>query len=274
LIWTKRSCDWIFPRDWKIDTMNFTVLTLFPEMFASLLVGGIIKRSVENKRISIQTIDIRDFASNRHRTVDDRPYGGGCGMVMKPEPLAAAIRHAKGRQPEALTLLLTPQGRLFDQALARELTGCGGLILICGRYEGVDERIRQELVDEELSVGDYVLTGGELAAMVVIDAVSRLLPGVLGNEASADEESFTTGLLEYPQYTRPSSFEGGQVPDTLVSGDHGAIRKWRREASLIRTFLKRPDLLLDRPLTSQDLKVLAKLQKELQAIMEKHSAPF
>ncbi|MDY6989096.1 MAG: tRNA (guanosine(37)-N1)-methyltransferase TrmD [Thermodesulfobacteriota bacterium] len=254
--------------------MNFTVLTLFPEMFASLMVGGIIKRSVENERISIQTIDIRDFASNRHRTVDDRPYGGGCGMVMKPEPLAAAIRHAKGRQPEALALLLTPQGRLFDQALARELAGCRGLILICGRYEGVDERIRQDLVDEELSVGDYVLTGGELAAMVVIDAVSRLLPGVLGNDASAEEESFSTGLLEYPQYTRPSSFEGGQVPDTLVSGHHGAIRKWRREASLIRTFLKRPDLLLDLPLTSEDLKVLEKLQQELQAIIEKLSAPF
>jgi len=254
--------------------MNFTVLTLFPEMFAPLVAGGIIKRSVENKRISIQTIDIRDFASNRHRTVDDRPYGGGCGMVMKPEPLAGAIRHAKGRHPEALTLLLTPQGRLFDQALARELAGCRGLILICGRYEGVDERIRQDLVDEELSVGDYVLTGGELAAMVVIDAVSRLLPGVLGNEASAQEESFSTGLLEYPQYTRPSSFEGGQVPDTLVSGDHGAIRKWRREASLIRTFLKRPDLLLDLPLTSEDTKVLEKLQQELQAIIEKHSTPF
>ena len=254
--------------------MNFTVLTLFPEMFASLMAGGIIKRSVENKRISIQPIDIRDFASNRHRTVDDRPYGGGCGMVMKPEPLAGAIRHAQERHPEAFTLLLTPQGRLFDQALARELAGCGGLILICGRYEGVDDRIRENLIDEELSVGDYVLTGGELAAMLVIDAVSRLLPGVLGNEASAQEESFSTGLLEYPQYTRPSSFEGGHVPDTLVSGNHGAIREWRREASLIRTFLRRPDLLLDLPLTSEDMKVLEKLQQELQAIIEKHSTPF
>jgi tRNA (guanine37-N1)-methyltransferase len=254
--------------------MDFTVLTLFPEMFASLLAGGIIKRSVENKRISIETMDIRHFASNRHRTVDDRPYGGGCGMVMKPEPLAGAIRHAKERHSAAFTLLLTPQGRLFDQALARELSGCSGLILICGRYEGVDERIRQEMVDEELSVGDYVLTGGELAAMVVIDAVSRLLPGVLGNEGSAQEESFSTGLLEYPQYTRPSSFEGRQVPETLLSGDHGAIRKWRQEASLIRTFLKRPDLLLDLPLTSEDMKVLEQLQEKLQTIIEKHSMPF
>ncbi|MDY6952007.1 MAG: tRNA (guanosine(37)-N1)-methyltransferase TrmD, partial [Thermodesulfobacteriota bacterium] len=174
----------------KIDKMDFTVLTLFPEMFASLVVGGIIKRSVENKRISIETVDIRDFASDRHRTVDDRPYGGGCGMVMKPEPLAGAIGHAKERHPEAVTLLLTPQGRLFDQGVARDLAaGCRGLILICGRYEGVDERVRENLVDEELSVGDFVLTGGELAAMVVIDAVSRLLPGVLGNETSAEEES-------------------------------------------------------------------------------------
>jgi tRNA (guanine37-N1)-methyltransferase len=254
--------------------MDFTIVTLFPEMFASLLVGGIIKRSVESSRISIQTIDIRDFATDRHRTVDDRPYGGGCGMVMKPEPLAGAIRKAKGRHPGAYTLMLTPQGRLFDQAWARELAGCEGLILVCGRYEGVDERIREDLVDEELSVGDYVLTGGELAAMIVVDAVCRLLPGALGNEASAQDDSFSTGLLEYPQYTRPSSFEGAQVPDVLLSGNHGAIRQWRRAASLVRTFLKRPDLLLDLPLTPEDMKVLERLQQQIQTVIEKHSITF
>jgi tRNA (guanine37-N1)-methyltransferase len=254
--------------------MDFTIVTLFPEMFSCLLVGGIIKRSVESSRISIQTIDIRDFATDRHRTVDDRPYGGGCGMVMKPEPLAGAIRKAKGRHPGAYTLMLTPQGRLFDQAWARELAGCEGLILVCGRYEGVDERIREDLVDEELSVGDYVLTGGELAAMIVVDAVCRLLPGALGNEASAQDDSFSTGLLEYPQYTRPSSFEGAQVPDVLLSGNHGAIRQWRRAASLVRTFLTRPDLLSDLPLTPEDMKVLERLQQQIQTVIEKHSTTF
>jgi len=251
--------------------MNFTVLTLFPEMFSALQVGGIVKRSVESHRISIETIDIRDFASDRHRTVDDRPYGGGCGMVMKPEPMAEAIRHARGKYPEAHTVLLTPQGSLLDHGLARELAGFAGLILICGRYEGIDERICQDLVDEELSIGDYVLTGGELAAMVVIDTVSRLIPGALGNEQSADEDSFSTGLLKHPQYTRPRSFEKAQVPDVLVSGNHEAIRQWRRQASVARTFLKRPDLLLDQPLTSEDVKYLKKLHQDIEAVIEKHS---
>ncbi len=252
--------------------MNFTALTLFPEMFSALLVGGITKRSVESQHISIETIDIRDFAHDRHRTTDDRPYGGGCGMVMKPEPLAAAIRHAKGMHPEAYTFLLTPQGRLFDQGLAEELAGCSGVTLVCGRYEGVDERICQEMIDDELSIGDYVLSGGELAAMVVIDAVCRLLPGALGNEQSAEEDSFSTGLLEYPQYTRPRSFEGVQVPDILLSGNHGAIKQWRRQTSLVRTFLKRPDLLLDQPLAPGDMEYLEKLHQDIETIIEKHSA--
>ena len=251
--------------------MTFTILTLFPEMLSALMVGGIIKRSVESHRISIDTIDIRDSATDRHRTVDDRPYGGGSGMVMKPEPLARAIRLAKERHPEACTLLLTPQGRLFNHELARELTRCAGLILICGRYEGVDERICHDLVDEELSIGDYVLTGGEVAAMVVIDAVTRLLPGALGNAESAAEDSFSTGILEYPQYTRPNSFEGAQVPDILLSGHHGAIKQWRREASLVRTFLKRPDLLSNQVLTPGDIEFLEKLQQDIKTIIEKHS---
>ncbi|MGD8512486.1 MAG: tRNA (guanosine(37)-N1)-methyltransferase TrmD [Deltaproteobacteria bacterium] len=251
--------------------MNFTVLTLFPEMFSALLVGGMIKRAVESNRISIETVDIRDFAKGPHRTVDDRPYGGGSGMVMKPEPLAEAIRDAKQRHPGAYTLVLTPQGRLFDHGLARELSGCAELILVCGRYEGLDDRICQDLADEELSIGDYVLTGGELAAMVVIDAVGRLLPGTLGNEQSAQEDSFSTGLLEYPQYTRPRSFEGFQVPDVLLSGNHGAIRQWRRQASLVRTFLKRSDLLLDQPLTSEDIAFLEKLHRDIEVTLDKHS---
>jgi len=251
--------------------MNFTVLTLFPEMFSALLVGGMVKRSVERNCISIHANDIRDFATDRHGTVDDRPYGGGCGMVMKPEPLAGAIRHAKEQYPEAHTLLLTPQGRLFNQGVAHELAQCNGLIMICGRYEGVDERICEDLIDEELSVGDYVLTGGELAAMVVIDAVSRLIPGVLGNTESAAEDSFSEGLLEYPQYTRPSSFEGVAVPGVLLSGNHQAIGRWRREASLLRTFVKRPDLLLEHSMTSGDMEFLKRLQQDIQAIIEKHS---
>ncbi len=252
--------------------MNFTVLTLFPEMFSALQAGGIISRSIESRHISIETIDIRALTTDRHRTVDDRPYGGGCGMVMKPEPLAAAIRYAKERHPGADTVLLTPQGRIFDQEMAGKLAGCSDLILICGRYEGVDERVCLELVDMEISVGDFVLTGGELGAMVIIDAVSRLIPGTLGNEQSAQEDSFSTGMLEYPQFTRPRSFEGAEVPEVLLSGNHGAICRWRRQASLIRTFLKRPDMMEHQGLSKEDLQFLKELQKDIGRILEKHAA--
>ncbi len=253
--------------------MHFSVLTLFPEMFSALQVGGIVKRSVESRLISIETIDIRDFATDRHRTVDDRPYGGGCGMVMKPEPLAEAIRHAKGKYPGGRTVLLSPRGRLFDHGLARGLAaGRSELILVCGRYEGIDERICEQLIDEELSVGDYVLTGGELAAMVIIDAVTRLIPGTLGNECSAQEDSFSTGLLEHPQYTRPRSFGGAEVPEILLSGNHDLIRKWRRQASIIQTLLKRFDLLEDVLFTSEDLEFLEKLRQNIETITEKRSA--
>ena len=251
--------------------MNFTVLTIFPEMFSALLVGGIVKRAIEGEYISVEPINIRDFAKDRHRTVDDRPYGGGCGMVMKPEPAAEAIRQARKKHPESYTLLLTPQGRRFDQQVAQELAGCSGLILVCGRYEGIDERVREHLVDDELSIGDYVLTGGELAAMVVIDAVSRLIPGTLGSEDSAQEDSFSTGLLEHPQYTRPRSFEGADVPDVLLSGNHGAVKEWRRQASLVRTMLNRPDLLMDQPLTRSDMEFMKRLQKDIKTIIGRHS---
>ena len=251
--------------------MNFTVLTLFPEMFSALLAGGIVKRAIDRHCISVELINIRDFARDRHRTVDDRPYGGGCGMVMKPEPLTEAIRHAKKKHPDAYTLLLTPQGRLFNQRMAQKLAGCAGLIFVCGRYEGIDERVREHLVDDELSIGDYVLTGGELAAMVAIDAVSRLIPGTLGSDHSAQEDSFSTGMLEHPQYTRPRSFEGANVPELLLSGDHGAIRQWRRQASLVRTVLRRPDILMDQPLTTGDIEFLKKLQQDIKTIIGKHS---
>jgi tRNA (guanine37-N1)-methyltransferase len=252
--------------------MQFTVLTIFPEMFSALLVGGgIVKRAIEHQYISVETINIRDFAKDRHRVVDDRPYGGGCGMVMKPEPLAEAIRQAKKKDPEAYTLLLTPQGRIFNQSVAQKLAQCGGVIMVCGRYEGIDERVREHLVDDELSIGDYVLTGGELAAMVVIDTVSRLIPGTLGNEGSARDDSFSTGLLEYPQYTRPKSFEGANVPEVLLSGDHGAIREWRRQASLVRTILNRPDLFMEQPLTRDDIEFMKKLQQDIKTIIGKHS---
>jgi tRNA (guanine37-N1)-methyltransferase len=251
--------------------MRFSVLTLFPQMFSALLVGGIVGRAIEHRYISVEPINIRDFAKDRHRTVDDRPYGGGCGMVMKPEPVAEAIRQARNQNPEAYTLLLTPQGQLFDQGVAEELAGYPGLILVCGRYEGIDERVREHCVDHELSIGDYVLSGGELAAMVIIDAVSRLIPGTLGSEHSAQEDSFSTGLLEYPQYTRPRSFEDANVPEVLLSGNHGAIRQWRRQASLVRTVIKRPDLLMDKPLTTNDIEFMKKLQQDIKTIIGRHS---
>ena len=253
--------------------MNFTVLTIFPEMFSALLVGGIVKRAIESDHVSVDPIDIRGFATDQHRTVDDRPYGGGCGMVMKPEPVAEAIRYARQKDPEAHTLLLTPQGRPFDQSVAQELARYAGLILVCGRYEGVDERVREHLVDDDLSIGDYVLTGGELAAMVVVDAVTRLVPGTLGGEDSAKEDSFSTGLLEHPQYTRPKSFEGVDVPDVLLSGDHGAVKRWRRQASLVRTMINRPDLLVDQPLSRSDLEFIEKLQKDIKTLIGKYSTP-
>jgi tRNA (guanine37-N1)-methyltransferase len=251
--------------------MNFTVLTLFPEMFSLLDVGGIVKRSVEKGLISIEPVDIRDFTNNNHRTVDDRPYGGGAGMVMKPEPLAGAIRQAKKKHEDAPVVLLTPQGRLFDHKMARQLAGFADLILVCGRYEGIDERVCQELVDDELSIGDFVLTGGELAAMVVIDAVSRLIPGALGNAQSALEDSFSDGLIKHPQYTRPRSFEQSDVPETLLSGNHEEIRQWRRQASIVRTFLKRPDLLADMSLTAEDVGYLKKLQRDIEALIARHT---
>jgi tRNA (guanine37-N1)-methyltransferase len=226
--------------------MEFHVITLFPEMFAALD-AGLIGRAQQQGLIAVRTHNLRDHGLGNYRQVDDTPYGGGSGMVMRPEPIAAAIDTVTTERPDLLKILMTPQGERFDQPLARELAAHrAGLLLIAGRYEGVDDRIH-ELVDRELSIGDYVLSGGELAAMVVIEAVARLLPGVVGNPESLTEESFGNGnLLEYPHYTRPEEFRGMRVPEILLSGDHGKIRAWREAEALQRTARRRPELVANR----------------------------
>lgn len=247
--------------------MKVCVLTLFPELFAPFWGHGIIRRAVQGNKLDPLTINIRDHAQGRHRVTDDRPYGGGCGMVMKPDPLAAALVAAKAQMPAATTLLLSPQGRPFDQALAQSLSAVGALILVCGRYEGVDERFIDRHVDAEISIGDFVLTGGELGAMVVIDAVTRLIPGVLGNEDSAESDTFSDGLVEYAHYTRPPVFDDQTVPDVLLSGNHQEIDRWRRESALIRTALKRPDLLEQRRLSAQEREILEKWHRTLDGLL-------
>ena len=230
---------------------------------------GIVRRAIDHHKIFASTLNIRDFAEDKHQVTDDRPYGGGSGMVMKPEPLAGAIRAAKRKCPDAKTILLSPQGRVFDQAAANELAAFEGLILVCGRYEGVDERISQDLIDDEISIGDYVLTGGELAAMVVIDAVTRQIPGTLGGDDAAEKDSFSNGLLEHAHYTRPQVFEGQAVPQVLLSGHHGAIENWRLESAVLRTLLKRPDLLRGKSLNAQELDILKKWHQRIEEIIKK-----
>lgn len=227
--------------------MHIDILTLFPEMFQSPFSFSILKRAIDHGLVSINIHNIRDYTHDKHHTVDDYAYGGGAGMILKPEPIFEAVESIKSNiKPEIGVLpviLLTPQGRLFSQQIAQELSTHGHLILICGRYEGVDERVREHLVTDEISIGDYVLSGGELAAMVVVDAVVRLLPGVLGSEASLVDDSHVDGLLEYPQYTRPVEYRGWSVPEVLLSGNHAQIAKWRREQSTQRTSERRPELL-------------------------------
>ncbi|MEF3274536.1 MAG: tRNA (guanosine(37)-N1)-methyltransferase TrmD [Chloroflexus sp.] len=241
--------------------MRFDILTLFPAMFQGPLTESILKRAQQSGKIAIYLHDIRQWATDRHRTADDTPYGGGAGMVMKAEPLAAAIRavRAADEQP-GLTILLTPDGELFTQSMARELATLPRLVLVCGHYEGIDERVRMTLIDREISIGDYVLTGGELAAMVLVDAVARLVPGVIDSE-SIVEESHSDFLLEYPHYTRPAVWEGLAVPPVLLSGHHGEIARWRRVERLRRTLARRPDLLSRAAaagvLTKADLALLA-----------------
>jgi tRNA (guanine37-N1)-methyltransferase len=222
--------------------LTFTVITIFPQMFASFLGHSILKRAQEKNLVKINLIDLRDYTTDKHHMTDDYPYGGGQGMVMKPEPLVAAIEAARNKNPKARIVLLAPQGLVFRQSEAQRLAGEEEIVLLCGRYEGIDERVKA-FIDEEISVGDYTLSGGEPAANIVIDAVTRLVPGVLGNENSTADESFSDGLLEYPQYTRPEEFRGIKVPEVLLSGDHQRVKDWRREKSLAVTRERRPDLM-------------------------------
>jgi tRNA (guanine37-N1)-methyltransferase len=239
--------------------MKFDILTLFPGMFEGPFSESILRLAVEKGRIEINLHNIRDYACDKHRVTDDYPYGGGAGMVMKVEPLAACIEAVKSRRRSSRVLLTTPRGRRLDQGLARELSAEEGLIIICGRYEGVDERVRDLFVDEEVSIGDYVLSGGEPAAIVIVDAVTRLLPGVLGSDESAVDDSFSDGLLEYPQYTRPPEFRGKGVPPVLLSGNHRDIARWRRRESLRRTLRDRPELLSAARLTGDDETIIKEL---------------
>ncbi|MCX6033182.1 MAG: tRNA (guanosine(37)-N1)-methyltransferase TrmD [Chloroflexi bacterium] len=265
--------------------LHFDIFTLFPGMFTGVFADSILKRAQESGIMSIAFHNIRDYAEGRHRVTDDTPYGGGGGMVMKPEPIVRAVEtvlsHPAGwtfvpaepgdaplvvepppLPPDVPVILLSPQGRTFTQKIAAELAGHGRIALVCGRYEGVDERARELIVTDELSIGDFVISGGELAAAVVVDAVTRLLPGALGCETGAAEDSFATGLLEYPQYTKPPVFRGLAIPEILVSGHHAQVARWRREQTLRRTWQRRPDLLAAAPLTDGDRSFLARLENE------------
>jgi len=260
--------------------MHFDILTLFPDIFTGVLNESIVKRARDAGLISIATHNIRDYATDKHRMTDDSPYGGGGGMVMKPEPIFRAVEAilappappkpalskveglggmGGGQEPAVPVILLSPQGRLFTQAMARELSKHPHLVLICGRYEGVDERVRQFLASDEISIGDYVLTGGEIPAMVIVDAVTRLVPGVLGDPGATFEDSHAEGLLEYPHYTRPAVFRGWSVPEVLLSGNHAEIVRWRRQEALRRTFERRPDLLTKARLSPADREFLQHL---------------
>jgi tRNA (guanine37-N1)-methyltransferase len=248
--------------------MQFEVFTLLPDIFPPYLESSILQRARQRGLIEVRIHNIRDYTHDKHHTTDDTPYGGGGGMVMKPEPVFEAVESVVGiasdrAQPAPIpVILLTPQGRVFTQRVAEELSRHERIALLCGRYEGVDERIREHLVTDEISVGDYVLTGGELPALLIIDAVSRLIPGVLGDPTGAEDDSHSMGLLEYPHYTKPSEFRGWKVPEVLLSGDHGKIEKWRREQALQRTLKKRPDMIEKAELSEKDRKFLEGLKSK------------
>jgi tRNA (guanine37-N1)-methyltransferase len=240
--------------------MVFDILTIFPEIFRSPLSESLIKKALDKGILQVRIWNLRDFTEDKHRTTDDYPYGGGAGMVMKADPIFRAVEEIRTNNPEARTLLLTPQGERFHQGLARGLSEQKHWILICGRYEGLDERIRLSIVDREISIGDYVLNGGEIPALVFLEVISRYVPGFLGSEQSVEEETFSDGLLEYPQYTRPPVIRGMEVPEVLLSGNHAEIKRWRRRESLKRTYLRRPDLLEKADLSEEDLEYLAELK--------------
>ena len=241
--------------------MKIDVLTLFPEMFSGVLSSSILKKAADNQSVNYNVVNFREFADNKHSTVDDYPYGGGAGMVLKAQPIFDAVTQLSSSSSPRI-ILLCPQGERFTQKKAEELAEEQHLIFVCGHYEGYDERIREHLITDEISIGDYVLTGGELGAMVVIDSVVRLLPNVLGNQESHQQDSFSTGLLEHPHYTRPADFRGMKVPDVLISGNHRLIEEWRTKESLRRTYMRRPDLLEKIELTEQQKKWLLELQKQ------------
>ena len=245
---------------------RFDIVTIFPSIINAYLGESILKRAVRNGLLDVKVYDIRDYTTDKHRTVDDYPYGGGSGMVMKIEPMFNALKAIGADGEERRKILLSPQGRTYNQDVAEELLQEGKrILLICGRYEGIDERVRETLIDEELSIGDYVMTGGELASLVIIDSVARLCPGVLGDDDSSKEESFTWGILDYPHYTRPPEFMGQVVPGMLLSGNHAKIAEWRRKEALKRTLENRPDLLKKAALSAEDKKMLQELcsQKEI-----------
>ncbi|MFH2103438.1 MAG: tRNA (guanosine(37)-N1)-methyltransferase TrmD [Chloroflexota bacterium] len=242
--------------------MEFFVFTLLPEIFPPYLESSILQRARQRGLIDVQVHNIREWTTDRHHVTDDEPYGGGGGMVLKPEPLFSAVEGILGPQPDCPIILLTPQGRVLTQDVAAELTGHPRLALICGRYEGVDERVCEHLITDEISIGDYVLTGGELPALIVIDAVTRLLPGALGDPDGAQDDSHASGLLEYPHYTRPAEYRGWQVPEVLLSGDHARIARWRREQSLKRTLERRPDMLESAQLSENDRKFIDLLKND------------
>ncbi len=242
-----------------VPEIRFTVLTIFPGIVRAGVGESILGKAIERGLLAVEAVDIRDFAADRHRVVDDYPYGGGCGMVMKPEPVFAAVE-SLSLPPGTPVILLSPAGERFSHAMARELSAHRRLVLLCGRYEGMDDRIREGLGAREVSIGDYVLTGGEVPALALIDAVARLVPGVLGKEGSTEEETFSAGLLEYPQYTRPPEFAGMKVPEVLLSGDHARVARWRREQSLMKTSRERPDLLQKADLDEKDREFLARLK--------------
>lgn len=243
--------------------MKFDLITIFPRMMDGPLAEGIIGRAIERGLIDVRVRDLRDFTDDRHRVVDDMAYGGGPGMVLKPEPLFRAVEtiRAERGEPDAV-VLLSPQGRLFSDAEARRLSRLSHVVLIAGRYEGVDERVRERLATEEISIGDYVLSGGELPALVVLDAVARVVPGVVGDEQSTEDESFRRGLLDFPHYTRPADYHGARVPEVLLSGHHAAIRRWRKRQAIERTLTRRPDLLAHAALDEEEREILRELTAE------------
>lgn len=242
--------------------MRIDVVTLFPDLFEIATRYGVTGKAVQRGVVELGLWNPRDYTSDRHRSVDDRPYGGGPGMVMMVQPLRDAIRAARRAAPDSKVIYLSPQGRRLDQAAVREMAGRGGVILVAGRYEGIDQRLIDSAIDEEWSIGDYVLSGGELAAMVVMDAVTRLLPGVLGHEQSAEQDSFTAGLLDHPHYTRPEEIDGMRVPEVLLGGDHAVIARWRLKQALGRTWLQRPDLLEQMSLSEQQRQLLEEFKSE------------